>query len=228
MKGFIMKHKIKIAPSLLSANFTNLGEDIKKCEKGEADLLHVDVMDGHFVPNITIGPLIVKAIRSISDIPIACHLMITDPDRYIEDFAEAGANYISVHVEGLFHLHRTLQHIKSLGLKAGTALNPATPLDFAFDAAEYSDFILLMSVNPGFGGQQFIPSFLRRAESLKNFLVKRSLKDVEIEVDGGVKIDNVEQIVKAGANMLVSGSGLFEGDFIANIKKLREKAENAY
>ncbi len=222
-----MKKHIKIAPSLLSANFAYLADDLKKCEEGGADILHVDVMDGHFVPNITIGPLIVKAIRSVSKLPIACHLMISNPDRYIEDFVEAGADMISVHVEGQIHLHRTLGLIRKMGVKAGTALNPATPLDFAYDAAEYSDFVLLMSVNPGFGGQEFIPTFLRRAEMLRNFLIKRSLKNVEIEVDGGVKFENVHDIVRAGANILVCGSGIFKGDLVANIKELRKRAEKA-
>lgn len=222
-----MKKQIKIAPSLLSADFAYLADDVKKCEEGGADMLHVDVMDGHFVPNITIGPLIVDAIRKVSKLPISCHLMITDPDRYIPDFVKAGASMISVHVEGQVHLHRTLGLIKSFGIKAGTALNPATPLDFAYDAAEYSDFILLMSVNPGFGGQEFIPTFLRRAEQVRNYLIKRSLKNVEIEVDGGVKIENAWDIVRAGANILVCGSGIFKGDVVANIKELRKKANLA-
>ncbi|ROL62137.1 ribulose-phosphate 3-epimerase [Bacteroidetes/Chlorobi group bacterium ChocPot_Mid] len=222
-----MKKHIKIAPSLLSADFAHLADDIKKCEDGGADMLHVDVMDGHFVPNITIGPLIVEAIRRVSKLPISCHLMITDPDRYIPDFVQAGANMISVHVEGQVHLHRTLALIKSFGIKAGLALNPATPLDFAYDAAEYCDFILLMSVNPGFGGQEFIPTFLRRAELVRNYLIKRSLKNVEIEVDGGVKIENVRDIVRAGANILVCGSGIFKGDVVANIKELRKRADKA-
>ncbi len=222
-----MRNKIKIAPSLLSADFAHLADEVKKCEEGGADVLHADVMDGHFVPNITIGPLIINAIRSVTKLPIVCHLMIEDPDRYIENFAEAGADMVSVHVEGQTHLHRTIELIHSFGMKAGAALNPATPLDYAYSAAEYCDFILLMSVNPGFGGQKFISSFLRRAESLRNFLIKRSLKDVEIEVDGGVKFGNVEDIVKAGANILVCGSGLFKGDLVSNIKKLRSLAENA-
>jgi ribulose-phosphate 3-epimerase len=223
-----MLNPIKIAPSLLSADFAHLADEIKKCEDGGADILHVDVMDGHFVPNITIGPMIVQAIRSVTDMTIGCHLMITDPDRYIEDFVKAGANIISVHVEGQMHLHRTLEFIRGFGIKAGVAINPATPLDFAKDAAEYCDLILLMSVNPGFGGQEFIPSFLRRAETMRNHLIKQSLKNVEIEVDGGVKFENVAEIVKSGANILVCGSGLFNGDLVANIKELRRRAEEAY
>lgn len=217
--------KIKIAPSLLSANFANLTEELKKCEEAGVDLLHIDVMDGHFVPNITVGPLLVEAIKPHTHIPIACHLMIDDPDRYIPDFASAGASYISVHSEALVHIHRTLSLIQSYGCKAGVALNPATPLDFAFSSAEFADFILLMSVDPGFGGQKFIPSFLKRAAELKSYLIKNNLDYIEIEVDGGVKIDNVEQIVRAGASILVCGSGLFKGDFKANFKKLKENAE---
>lgn len=213
--------EIKIAPSLLSSNFARLGEDVKMCENEGADIIHVDVMDGHFVPNITIGPLIVKAIRPYTKLPIDCHLMIENADRYIGDFAEAGADMISVHAEGAVHLHRTLGLIKSYNKKVGLALNPATPIQFAFEAAEFCDFILLMSVNPGFGGQQFIDSFLRRAELLRAFLDTNGLNHVSIEVDGGVKIDNARKIAKAGADWLVCGSGLFDGDFTTNMKDLR-------
>lgn len=216
--------EIKIAPSLLSANFAWLAEDIRKCEEGGADQIHVDVMDGNFVPNITIGPLVVKAISSITRLPLSCHLMITDPDRFVEEFYQAGASSLSVHVEGRNHLHRVLSNIKKLGMKAGIALNPVTPMEYAYDAAEYCDYVLLMSVNPGFGGQRFIPSFLRRAQILRNFLTKHNLDHIDIEVDGGVKIDNVEMIVRAGANILVAGSGLFKGDLVENIRALRENA----
>ncbi len=222
-----MSHKIKILPSLLSSNFANLEADINMCQAAGADILHVDVMDGHFVPNITIGPLVVEAIRPITNMPIDCHLMISEPDRYIEDFAKAGADYISVHAETVNHLHRTLSLIKSTGAKAGIALNPVTPLSFAMEAAEYCDFILLMSVNPGFGGQKFISSFLQRAEELREFLDFNELEHVEIEVDGGVKIENVEMIAEAGASMIVSGSGLFAGDFEANIRAMRKAIEGA-
>ncbi|OGU16188.1 MAG: ribulose-phosphate 3-epimerase [Ignavibacteria bacterium GWB2_35_12] len=222
-----MKRQIKIAPSLLSANFANLADDVKKCEKGGADILHCDIMDGHFVPNITIGPLIVRAIKPITKLPLNCHLMIEEPEKYIDEFVNAGADYISIHVECQKHLHRTLSLIKSYNIKAGIALNPLTPLDYAFDAAEYCDFILLMSVNPGFGGQKFIKSTLKKCETLTNFLNKNKLEHIDIEVDGGIKIDNVADIVSAGANMLVSGSGVFEGDVISNIKQLRANAETA-
>jgi len=214
--------KNKIAPSLLSANFANLELEIRRCEEGGADLLHFDVMDGHFVPNITVGPLLVEPIAKITKLPIDCHLMISEPDKFIESFARAGASMISVHVEAVPHLHRTLSFIKSFNIQAGIALNPITPLDYAFDAAEYCDFILLMSVNPGFGGQSFINSFHKRARTLRTFLDDNNLSNVEIEVDGGVKFDNVREIADSGANILVSGSGLFKGDLIQNIKAMRK------
>jgi ribulose-phosphate 3-epimerase len=219
--------KILIAPSLLSADFSKLGEDVINCENYGADILHVDVMDGHFVPNITIGPLVVKALRPKTKMPIDCHLMISEPDNFIEDFAKAGADYISVHAENAIHLHRTLSNIKSLNIKAGLALNPVTPLEYAYEAAEYCDFILLMSVNPGFGGQSFINSFLRRCENLREFLIKNNLENIDIEVDGGIKTDNVIDVVNAGANIIVSGSGLFAGDLKENIRLMRENIESA-
>jgi ribulose-phosphate 3-epimerase len=222
----LKNNHVKIAPSLLSADFANLKGEIEKCKLGGADILHADVMDGHFVPNITIGPFIVKAIRPHTNLPINCHLMISEPDKFIADFVEAGADMISVHAEGAIHLHRILTLIKSYKIKAGLALNPVTPLEFAFEAAEYCDFILLMSVNPGFGGQDFIPSFFRRCENLKNYLIKNNLEHIDIEVDGGVKIDNAKEIVNAGANILVSGSGLFKGDLIENIKEMRKRITN--
>ena len=219
--------KIQIAPSLLSANFAYLADDIKKCEQGGADILHFDSMDGHFVPNITIGPMLVGAIRGITTIPISCHLMIDNPDKYIPDFICRGADYISIHAENNNHIHRSLSLIRELKAKPGLALNPVTPLEFAFDAAEYCDFILLMSVNPGFGGQTFITSFLKRAEKLRNFLDKNNLNNVEIEVDGGVKAGNIESIAGAGANIIVSGTGVFNGNISENIKLLRNNAEKS-
>ncbi|MFN3781359.1 MAG: ribulose-phosphate 3-epimerase [Candidatus Kapaibacteriota bacterium] len=215
--------KIYIEPSLLSADFANLERDVKMCEEGGADLLHLDIMDGCFVPNITIGQPVVRAIRQVSKLPIVCHLMIVQPERYIEDFVDSGADYISVHCEGQHHINRTLECIKSYGKFCGLALNPGTPIEFAFENAEFCDFILLMSVNPGFGGQQFISNFLNRAEKLKNFLLKNNLENVLIEVDGGIKIDNVQDVVRAGADMIVSGSGLFNGNFLENIQKMRKK-----
>ncbi len=216
-----MQHIIKIAPSMLSSDFSNLQSEIEKCNSSHVDLIHIDVMDGHFVPNITIGPLIVKAIKPHTQIPIDCHLMISEPDKYIAEFATAGADYISVHVEGAVHLHRTISLIKGLGIKAGIALNPATPLEYAYEAAEFVDFVLMMSVNPGFGGQKFITSFLRRASNLRNYLDNHNLQHVEIEVDGGIKADNLASVIEAGANMIVSGSGIFEGSFASNIAMFR-------
>ncbi len=213
--------KIEILPSLLSADFANLERDIKLCEEGGADILHFDVMDGRFVPNITIGPLVAAAVKRVTKLPIDCHLMIEEPDKYISDFAEAGADYISVHTEAVPHLHRTLGLIKSHGVKAGVALNPITPLEYAFEAAEYCDFILLMSVNPGFGGQSFIESFFRRAAELKNFLINSDLGHVKLQIDGGVKADNVREIAEAGADMIVSGSGVFNGDIIENLQNIK-------
>lgn len=221
-----MKHKIKIAPSLLSADFANLQRDIEKCNLSNIDLLHIDIMDGHFVPNITMGPLIIKAIKPYSKAPLDCHLMIENPDKYISDFVEAGADLISVHVEGAIHLHRTINIIKSYGVKAGIALNPVTPLEYAFESAEYVDYILLMSVNPGFGGQKFISSFLKRAQKLRDFLDNNGLSHVEIEVDGGIKSDNLSEVISAGANIIVSGSGLFSGDLAQNVNNFRYIIKN--
>ncbi len=215
-----MSKEIKIAPSLLSSDFANLGRDVGICSKSGAGIIHVDVMDGHFVPNITIGPLIVSAIRPYTKLPIDCHLMIENPEKYIGDFAKAGADLISVHAETVRHLHRTLSLIKENGCKAGVVLNPATPMEYAYSVAEYCDFILLMSVNPGFGGQSFIESFHGRCSSLRNYLNDNGLAHVDIEVDGGVKMDNCKSIAESGANWLVSGSGLFTGDLSKNIKQM--------
>ncbi len=217
------KHKVKIAPSLLAANWSNIERDIKQCEEGGADVLHFDSMDGHFVPNITIGPMMVKAVKNVTKLPVSAHLMIENPDFFIKNYIDNGADFVSIHVEGNPHVHRSLQLIREFGAKAGLALNPVTPLEYAFQAAEYCDFILLMSVNPGFGGQNFIPSFMKRATQMRSFLDKNGLGHVEIEVDGGIKINNAAEVVAAGANILVSGTGIFKGDIVANIKAMRER-----
>ena len=214
-------HSIKIAPSLLSADFANLERDVRACAEGGADMLHVDVMDGHFVPPITMGPVVMKALKRITSLPLDVHLMVTNADHQVEQFAAEGADMISVHAEVCPHLHRTLHLIRDLECKAGVVLNPVTPLTFAMEAAEAADFVLLMSVNPGYGGQNFIPSFLKRCEQLRTWLDNGGLSHVEIQVDGGVKVDNARQIVEAGANILVSGSGLMHGDVAANIRAMR-------
>ena len=198
---------IKIAPSILSADFAALGEDIAKVEP-VADLLHVDVMDGHFVPNLTIGPLVVEAIRKRTRLPLDVHLMIQHPDRYLAAFAKAGASYLTVHVEVCPHLHRTLQQIRELGVKPGVALNPSTSLHAVEQVLDQVDLILLLSVNPGFGGQSFIPFVLKKIEEMRSWLDRLSLRP-EIEVDGGVRLDNCRDIARAGATILVAGSAVF-------------------
>jgi len=217
---------IQIAPSLLSADFANLERDVLRCENAGAEVLHIDVMDGHFVPNITIGPLVVNALRPKSKMIFDCHLMISNPDQYVPQFAEAGADWISIHAEATKHLHRSIDLIKKSGAKAGVVLNPLTPLTSIYDAMEYVDFVLLMSVNPGFGGQSFIPSFFKKCETLKNFLVNNSLEQVTIEVDGGVKLSNVRDVVLAGASTIVSGSGLFSGNLEQNIQDMKKAVKD--
>jgi ribulose-phosphate 3-epimerase len=199
---------VKIAPSILSADFSKLGEEIKDVEAGGADYIHVDVMDGHFVPNITIGPLIIEAIRPITKLPLDVHLMIDNPDHYIEAFAKAGADYITVHVEACRHLHRTIHYIKSFGVKAGVVLNPATPVDFIQHVLSDVDMVLLMSVNPGFGGQAFIPEVLTKIKALKKMIDEKGLQ-VEIEIDGGVNEQTAKQCIEAGATVLVAGSAIY-------------------
>jgi ribulose-phosphate 3-epimerase len=199
---------VKIAPSILSADFSKLGEEISDVEKGGAELIHVDVMDGHFVPNITIGPLVVESIRPITKLPLDVHLMIENPDQYIESFAKAGANYITVHVEACRHLHRTIQLIKSFGVKAGVVLNPATPVQLIEPIIEELNIVLLMSVNPGFGGQKFIPSVLNKIKQVRD-LAKQKGVQLEIEVDGGVNEQTARLCVEAGATILVAGSAVY-------------------
>lgn len=199
---------VKIAPSILSADFAKLGEEIKDVELGGADYIHVDVMDGHFVPNITIGPLIVEAIRPITKLPLDVHLMIENPDAYIEAFANAGADYITVHVEACKHLHRTIGLIKSLGVKAGVVLNPATPVSSILHVIKDIDMVLLMSVNPGFGGQSFIPEVLPKIRTVKE-MAEQFNPTLEIEIDGGVNEETAKLCIEAGANVLVAGSAVY-------------------
>ena len=207
-----MANQKKIAPSLLSADFSRLQEDITLMEEGGADLHHVDVMDGHFVPNITFGPFIVKAIKKCASIPLDVHLMIEKPELYIEDFANAGADYITVHVEACPHIHRTIQQIKATGAKAGVSLNPGTPLSSIEEVLGDVDLILIMSVNPGFGGQSFIESSLHKIKRLRAMLAERNLNHVEIEIDGGVKLDNIDKVAEAGVDIFVSGSGIYKAE----------------
>lgn len=213
---------VKIAPSILSADFARLGDEIKDVEAGGADYIHVDVMDGHFVPNITIGPLIVEAIRPVTKLPLDVHLMIENPDQYIEAFAKAGADYITVHVEASRHLHRTIQFIKSTGVKAGVVINPATPVESLKHIIEDLDMVLLMSVNPGFGGQKFISSVLPKIRQVKE-MADEVNPNLEIEVDGGVNEETARLCVEAGATVLVAGSAVFnKEDRAAAIARLKQ------
>jgi ribulose-phosphate 3-epimerase len=210
-----------IAPSILSADFSRLGEEIKAVEKAGADIIHVDVMDGHFVPNITIGPPVVSSVRKITDLPLDVHLMISDADRYIESFARAGADWITVHVEACPHLHRTIGRIKELGKKAGAVLNPATPLISLDEILGDIDLVMLMSVNPGFGGQSFIRSSLKKIEKLRNMIEERGL-EVGIEIDGGVSPATIGDITAAGANIFVAGSAVFgQQDYAKVIQEMK-------
>ena len=212
---------MKISPSILSADFCRLGEEVRALEKAGADYIHVDVMDGHFVPNLTIGPAIVKAVRRCTSLPLDVHLMIERPDDFLSDFAKAGANILTVHVEAVTHLHRTLSEIKKYGMRAGVSLNPSTPVCLIEPALDYADLVLVMSVNPGFGGQELIPEVLPKIKEIRR-LITRKGRPVELEVDGGIKVDNIGAVADAGADVFVSGSGMFgRPDYTKTIAAMR-------
>ena len=220
--------KIQIAPSILSADFMDLGNEIRAVVEGGADVIHVDVMDGHFVPNITIGPLVVKAARRVTDKPLDVHLMISDADKYIDDFAAAGADWITVHVEACPHLQRTVSRIRELGLKAGAVLNPATSLSTLEYILDDIDLVMLMSVNPGFGGQSFIPGTIEKIRNLRA-MIDRRCPNVQIEIDGGVSPETIGEVARAGANIFVAGSAVYGGnEYGAVIEQLRAEAERGY
>ena len=217
---------IRIAPSILSANFVRLEEDIKAAEHAGAHMLHIDVMDGHFVPNITIGYSVVEAIRKITRLPLDVHLMIENPDAFVKEFADAGADFLTVHAEASIHLHRTVQFIKQNGMKAGVSINPATPVLLLENILSEIDLVLLMSVNPGFGGQDFIPFTLEKIKAVKKML-SRAGEAPLIEVDGGIKIENAKKIADAGADILVMGSAFFKSDdYAKTMETLNEILEN--
>ncbi|MHB1843460.1 MAG: ribulose-phosphate 3-epimerase [Deltaproteobacteria bacterium] len=218
--------RVRIAPSILSADFGHLADEVAAAEAAGADLLHVDVMDGRFVPNLTIGPPVVQAIRRATALPLDVHLMIVEPERYVERFVEAGATLVSVHAEASTHLHRTLQQIRAAGAKAAVALNPATPLEAVEWVLEDLDMVLLMSVNPGFGGQRYVPQVTRKIAALARLARERKLS-FDIEVDGGVKPENAAEVAGAGATVLVAGSAVFEaGDYAKAILALRTAAQS--
>jgi ribulose-phosphate 3-epimerase len=218
---------IDLAPSILSADFAHLAEQVHAAEQGGATVLHVDVMDGHFVPNITIGPPVVKSLRKATKLPLDCHLMIENPDQYIADFASAGADWISVHQEACVHLHRTLECIHQHNCRAGVVINPATPVETLTEILDMVDYVLVMSVNPGFGGQKFIPGAVHKISRLARLRAERNLA-YRIEVDGGVAMETVQQVVRAGAEILVAGNAIFgKGDPIANAQALIKAASEA-
>ncbi|MFQ5353399.1 MAG: ribulose-phosphate 3-epimerase, partial [Thermodesulfobacteriota bacterium] len=213
---------MKISPSILSADFTRLAEEVRAVEDAGADYLHVDVMDGRFVSNITIGPFVVQALKSVARVPLDVHLMIEEPERYIPQFAEAGAGIITVHSEATRHLHGTVQLIKAAGAGAGVSINPATPVSVLDDIIDDLDLVLVMSVNPGFGGQSFIPGALKKIKALRSLISGRGL-GTELEVDGGIKVDNIKEVASAGADVVVAGSGIFKTpSYKETISRMRE------
>jgi ribulose-phosphate 3-epimerase len=213
---------IDIAPSILSADFSRLGEEIAAVQRGGATILHVDVMDGHFVPNLTVGLPVVKSLARTTELPIDAHLMISEPGRYAQQFVEAGASLVSVHVEADAHLNRTLASIKSAGAQAGVVLNPATPIEALGEALQFADYVLVMSVNPGFGGQKFIATAIDKVRRLKRMIEERQL-NARIEIDGGIDLENIASVVAAGAEIIVAGSAIFGAvDPEAAVRGLRE------
>ena len=218
---------IELAPSILSADFARLAEQVRSATEGGATLIHVDVMDGHFVPNITIGPLVVRSLRKCTDLPLDCHLMIENPDQFIPEFAEAGADWISVHQEACRHLDRTLHLIKSLDVLAGVVINPATPVEMLSEVLDIVDYVLVMSVNPGFGAQKFLPGSIHKIRKLAELRAQRGLS-FRIEVDGGVANETVGYVVQAGAEILVAGNAVFgQGDPTINARRLLKTATEA-
>ncbi|HEX5726883.1 MAG TPA: ribulose-phosphate 3-epimerase [Longimicrobiaceae bacterium] len=221
--------RVKIAPSILSADFTRLGEQIREAEEGGADWVHVDVMDGHFVPNLTIGPLVAAAAKRATGLTVDVHLMIEHPERFLPAFAQAGADYLTVHVEACPHLHRTVQQIRELGVRPGVTLNPATPAEALAEILPYVDLVLVMSVNPGFGGQSYIPTSTAKIARIRRMLDERGLARVELEVDGGVSPATVGEVVRAGATAVVAGAAVYnaEASVAENLRRLRAAIDAA-
>jgi ribulose-phosphate 3-epimerase len=218
---------IELAPSILSADFAHLADQVARAQEGGAAVIHVDIMDGHFVPNLTLGPPVVKSLRKVTRLPLDCHLMIDNPDDFVPAFAEAGANWISIHQEATVHLNRSLQHIRDHGCRAGVVINPATPVESLSEVLDMVDYVLVMSVNPGFGGQRFLPNSLHKMRHLAEIRAQRGL-NYRIEVDGGVALDTVGQVVRAGAEILVAGNAVFgKGDPKTNAEQLLKAATEA-
>ena len=214
---------MKISPSILSADFGRLAEEVRAVEEAGADYIHIDVMDGHFVPNITIGPFVVAAVKKVTKLPLDVHLMIENPERYVEEFARAGSDIITVHAETTHHLHALIMQIKGLGKKAGVSINPATPVHSLGQIVADLDLVLVMSVNPGFSGQSFIPASLNKIKKVRSIIDKRG-SSAELEVDGGIKIDNIGEVARAGANVVVAGSAIYgSDDYAKTIKAMREE-----